>query len=605
LAVAPDLSELKTTPRLVHVPDRSPFSHIALPLALLLCFATTAGLGLYALSYLRTVLIQERGDHLAKTAAAVASTLDRVLFERYSDIRLLASEQLIREGSAEKKQHRLLEYQRLYWYYSWLGLTDQDGHLIASTLPGAGLGPSALPAWRAPAQDGHIQLIEAHPSAESDGALAVGFAAPVQDNHGVFQGMVTGRVPLDQLKPILEQESRPRQGGEEPYDWLLLDRDGTAIVEKRPPAARNGARASMLRSSGLAKGDMDPAFIEEPDPRRQVDVLTGYARTTGYKDFRGFDWLVLIRMDRAHAYAPIDRLIWSAGWIGLLIITPLTGFGIWAYWKLAQGHHKSTIARQDLEKSVAELRRSNAELQEFAYVASHDLQEPLRTVSSCTQLLRTRYKGKLDADADDFIAFAVDGALRMQQLIHDLLAYSRVGMRAFEPTAISVEMALRHATDNLMLAMQETSAVVHHGGLPRVMADERQLIQLFQNLLSNAIKFRGKEPPRVHVSAERREREWVFAVRDNGIGLAPQYADRIFIIFQRLHNREEYPGTGIGLAICRKIVERHGGRIWVESESGQGSTFLFTLPDGNELNGRDEQSSAVEKPSRPPVERKQ
>jgi light-regulated signal transduction histidine kinase (bacteriophytochrome) len=235
-------------------------------------------------------------------------------------------------------------------------------------------------------------------------------------------------------------------------------------------------------------------------------------------------------------------------------------------------------ARQELEKSIGELARSNSDLQQFAYVASHDLQEPLRMVASYTQLLAKRYKGKLDEDADEFIAYAVNGANRMQALIQDLLAFSRVDTKGqvFEPTP--VETLLGYALANLKGVIEESGAVVTHDPLPTVMGDDRQLLHLLQNLLSNAIKFKATEPPRVHLSAERRGREWVFSVRDNGIGIDPQYADRIFVIFQRLHTNAEYPGTGIGLSICKKIVERHGGRIWMESQLGQGATFYFTLP---------------------------
>lgn len=231
------------------------------------------------------------------------------------------------------------------------------------------------------------------------------------------------------------------------------------------------------------------------------------------------------------------------------------------------------------DQRTRELERSNAELEQFAYVASHDLQEPLRMVSSYVQLLARRYKGKLDSDADEFISFAVDGAARMQQLIQDLLVFSRIGTRGrpFEPTDCNevVQVTLQ----NLQVAIREANAQVHCETLPTVMADRMQLVQLFQNLIGNAIKFRGPEPPQVSLGAKRHDDGWLFHVRDNGIGIAPEYAQRIFVIFQRLHGRGEYPGTGIGLALCRKIVERHGGRIWVESQPGAGSTFLFTLPD--------------------------
>jgi light-regulated signal transduction histidine kinase (bacteriophytochrome) len=199
-------------------------------------------------------------------------------------------------------------------------------------------------------------------------------------------------------------------------------------------------------------------------------------------------------------------------------------------------------------------------------------------IASYTQLLAKRYKGKLDSDADDFIGYAVEGANRMQRLINDLLAYSRVTTQGKVFERVDCNQILEDVLSNLQIAVEESRAVVTHDALPVVTADGGQLSQLFQNLIGNAIKFHGKEPPRVHVSVELRNNEWQFSVLDNGIGVDPQYAERIFVIFQRLHNREEYPGTGIGLAVCKKIVERHGGRIWVQSPIGRGSIFYFTLP---------------------------
>jgi PAS domain S-box-containing protein len=229
------------------------------------------------------------------------------------------------------------------------------------------------------------------------------------------------------------------------------------------------------------------------------------------------------------------------------------------------------------KRAEQELKRSNEELERFAYVASHDLQEPLRTVASFVQLLERRYAEKLDADARDFIGFAVDGAKRMQQLIDDLLAFSRVGRLGGALVPIAAGLSVDISIENLGAAIAESNALIERTELPVVLGDATQLRLLFTNLIGNAIKFRGPARAVVRISAARDGSFWRFSVSDNGIGIDPQYFERIFVIFQRLHLREEFAGTGIGLAICKKIVERHGGRIWVESEPGKGSTFSFTL----------------------------
>lgn len=579
-----------------------PRSWASLPLLLLLSFAIAVGLGFYALATLRSVLVQERGTDLGRTASGVADTIDRVLFERFSDIKVMANDATLQEGSVKNKTTRLREYKQLYSYYSWIGATDVTGTVIAATdTPAAQKKARPVedgkrldgPDWfESVHRTGHVYFGEPQPSPESGGAMAVSFAAPIHGPHGEFRGAVASRVPLSNLRTIIENEASV-QLGRAPYGWLVVDPQGRIIKDKdqRDPTTVNLLTLDMPSILRAAADRQKSGFVEELDAGRQVPVVTGYARTRGYGDFPGFDWTILMRVDRDHVYAPINQLVMMVGGIGLLVLTPLTGFGVWASWKLIQEDRALIRTSQALEQSVAELTRSNADLQQFAYVASHDLQEPLRMVASYTQLLAKRYKGKLDPDADEFITFAVDGATRMQQLIKDLLAYSRVTTQRAASESMECAPALAVALNNLHMAIERHQAVVTHGPLPTVIADGVQLTQLFQNLISNAIKFHGDQPPRVHLSVAQQENEWVFAVRDNGIGIDPQYADRIFVIFQRLHTPADYPGTGIGLALCKKIVERHGGRIWVDSHPGQGATFYFTLPFSPNDSNRGDRTS--------------
>jgi PAS domain S-box-containing protein len=246
---------------------------------------------------------------------------------------------------------------------------------------------------------------------------------------------------------------------------------------------------------------------------------------------------------------------------------------------LAGSNEMLRMEMEERRKLDAELRRSNENLERFAYVASHDLREPLRTISSYSELLARRYKGKLDRDADDFIGFILDGSERMQSLISDILTYSRVGSGGRVREEVDCGAVLEGVTKSLAQEIRESRAVITSGTLPTIVGNENSFVQLFQNLMDNAIKFRGGDPPRIHVGAERSDAGWEFSVSDNGIGIDPAQYDRIFMIFQRLHERGKYPGTGVGLAICRKIVENLGGKIWVESEPGKGATFRFTVPE--------------------------
>ncbi|MCE7985309.1 MAG: HAMP domain-containing protein [Caldilinea sp. CFX5] len=351
----------------------------------------------------------------------------------------------------------------------------------------------------------------------------------------------------------------------------------------------------------------------------------------------GIDWLVVTELTTAEAYANSRRaalilggtmiafmilMLWAgAEWLEGLILLPVERLRDGAI-RIGQGDltHRIEFVRQDeigqvavafnqmaaelatlyddleqkimerttqLEEQAAELARSNAELAQFAYVASHDLQEPLRMVTNYLELLERHYDKALDQEAREFIAVAVDGATRMQQLIRDLLTYSRLGTRQDVRRPVALQRILAQVLDNLQMAIQESGAVITADPLPTLTVDPTQMGQLLQNLLTNAIKFRRTQPPVIHISSrhDRQRHEWHFAVADNGIGIDAEAFDRIFLIFQRLHTRREYSGTGIGLAICKKIVDRHGGRLWVESVVGQGSTFHFTIPETNQITG--------------------
>ena len=372
---------------------------------------------------------------------------------------------------------------------------------------------------------------------------------------------VTERKRVEDALRESEERFRLMASGVKDYANLMLDREGLVVSWNEGAERIKGYRAEEIIGQHFSR------FYTAEDIADGVPGFElGQAKKNGRCEAEG--WRVRKDGSRFLANVVITALRDERG--------RLRGFG-----KITRDVSERLKSEENLTKTMEELKRSNDELEQFAYVASHDLQEPLRMVASYTQLLAQRYKGRLDSDADEFIAFAVDGCNRMQGLIQDLLSYSRAGANREELREISCENALQQALGNLRTAIEESAAKVTHDSLPALTTAETQLVQVFQNLVGNAIKYRSAEPPRVHVSATDGGNEWVFAVRDNGLGIEPQYFERIFVLFQRLHGQKEFEGTGIGLAMCKKIVDRLGGRIWVESQSKQGSTFFFALPVGD------------------------
>jgi len=457
---------------------------------------------------------------------------------------------------------------------------------------------------------------------------AMTIATPLVDDAGQTRAVLAGHVDLSKLSDIMEQ----RTGQTETEDTYLVNTFNFFVTE--PRFTSGVALKKSIHTHGvtaaLAHGE-------------GVDSYTDYRGTTvigAYKWLPEWQLCILTEIDQAEALAPIEDLktmivgavigvtlcAMLIGWISAVAITTPVKQLVAATEAVGRGDMdfrlnfggkneiaflarsfekmtdqlKTTLVSKDvllkeieerkqiesrLKTVMADLKRSNSELEQFAYVASHDLQEPLRMVSSYTQLLAERYQDKLDEKAGKFIHYAVDGAARMQKLINDLLAFSRITTRGGSFEFVSSETVLNAALQNLWMTLQTTGAMVTHSQLPQVRTDESQLTQVFQNLIGNAIKFRSGDVAHAHVAATCQNNHWVFSIKDNGIGIEDKYKKKIFVIFQRLHTREEYPGTGIGLALCKRIVERHGGNIWFESRPGQGTTFFFSLPKGESKPG--------------------
>jgi PAS domain S-box-containing protein len=392
-------------------------------------------------------------------------------------------------------------------------------------------------------------------------------------------------VPVETRRRALNTES----------GWIIVSTARDISTRRAADAALRASeerfrRTFELAGSGVAHIGLDRRFLRVN--RRMCEIL-GYSEaellTLTGRDISHPDDLDMINAQRPRLYAgKLDvvriekrylRKDGSTVWAAFTMTVERDAAGKPEYEIAIYEDISSRKQAEDaLRAAHDELARSNAELEQFAYVASHDLQEPLRMVASYTQLLGKRYGDRLEGDAKEFMAYIVDGVARMKQLIEDLLAYSRVGRRGREFKPVALDAVVERARNSLRAALEESGGELTHGALPEVEGDDMQLAQLMQNLVGNAIKFRGEAPPRVRVSSAGTECDYEISVQDNGIGIEPQYFERIFMVFQRLHDKGRYPGTGIGLAICKKVVDRHGGRLWVESAPGKGSCFKFTLP---------------------------
>lgn len=439
------------------------------------------------------------------------------------------------------------------------------------------------------------------------------FSAPIFNNNKQFKGVIYGTVSLRTIDHLMGQFRNGKSG-----ESYLIDRNGYLITESR--FAGNWNRLEFKLDSDIltrAKHGVQSTATYENYRGKQVFgtyqlvnngkwiVVNEIERKEVYLTFNNqllgmtaiicivltFSLIMMLRISR-HIEQPVQHVLRGVqrlklGDYNYQIDYTSMKFAPVELLQLCEAFNQMSLNIKDNEHELKlqkeDLARSNAELEQFAYVASHDLQEPLRMVASYVQLLAKRYKGKLDQDADDFIHYAVDGSQRMQNLINDLLAFSRVTSKGKELKSVDLEVVLHHVQANLQTAIQESEALVTHDPLPTLQSDPTQMAQLLQNLIGNAIKFcDANRTPIIHIGVKKQDEGWLFSVRDNGIGFDPKYRDRIFLIFQRLHNKTKYPGTGIGLSICKKIVEQHGGKIWVESEEGQSTTFHFTLPDRGE-----------------------
>jgi signal transduction histidine kinase len=616
--------------------NRTPFfSRLRVRLLALVLLAILPALGLVlytAFDQRRTAKSEAAAS--AQRIARLASAAQRQHIEASRQLLITLSQlkEIRSVESAEDSQRLLQNLRQVHSIYANIGVIDRHGYLVASALDttnGVYLGDRTY--FQLARDSGKFAIGEFQVGRVTE-RPTLNLAYPLKEREsGAFRGVVFAALDLDWLNQLAA-----RADLSEGATLTVIDRKGTILVRYSMPASEEDwiGRSLTNRPDVTRFLNRSADFTAEGvglDGVRRLYTATALSRSGGLIDAH-----VIVGIPVQVAYASANRtltlnliflgivatLALGAAWMGgdFFILRHVQGL-VTAAKRMSQGdltarsgaeHGPGEIGQlarsfdemafaleqrvselqraeselkalnEDLEQRVLErtieLRRSNEDLEQFAYVASHDLQEPLRMINNYIQLLRQRYQDKLDTSADEFLGFALDGARRMQQLINDLLTYSRVGTQRKEFVPTSCNEALDRALANLSVAIQESNAEIARDALPKVKGDLVQLTQLFQNLVGNAIKFRGDAAPQIHIGAAQKGADWELTVRDNGIGIVEQDFARIFVVFQRLHSREKYPGTGIGLSVCKKIVERHGGRIWVESKPGRGTTFHFTLP---------------------------
>jgi len=616
-------------------PSRQPFFsklRVRLLALVLLAILPALGLVLYSAIDQRRLAMKEATASAQRIVRLAAAAQKQYIETSRQLLITLAQLREVRPERAAEAETLFRTLLPIHAIYANIGALDPDGNVFASALPVTNHVNLADRSYFRIARDTQRFAIGEFQLGRITGRPTLNMAHPIRGRFsGQFHGVVFVALDLNWLNQLAAKAELP-----DGSTLTVIDRDANILVRYSIPESERSYIGESLKANPrvlafLKVGGEASGVTAGLDGVERLYTSTPLSRTGGIADAHV---IVGIPVQVAYAFANhtlaqnlivlgiVSVLALAAAWISsdVFVLRHVRGLvaaakkmrlgtlsarsgvehGPGEIGELARSFDEMAAAleqqvgelqraeaelkdlNEDLEKRVIhrtmELKRSNEDLEQFAYVASHDLQEPLRMIRNYLQLLQQRYKNDLDSNAHEFISFALDGSKRMNQLIHDLLAYSRVGTHGKELVVTECAQALEDALANLTVALEETKAEITHESLPPVIGDEVQLTQLFQNLIGNAVKFHGEAAPKVHVGLQRRGDEWEFTVHDNGIGIAEQDFQRVFVVFQRLHSREKYAGTGIGLSVCKKIVERHGGRIWVESKPGKGTTFHFTIP---------------------------